>query len=356
MKRFIALLAALLIVLGTLTTGVASAKSDFVIKNGVLTKYTGMGGHIVIPEGVTEIAEYVFQFKPVTSLKLPSTLKIIGRHAFSLLDGSMSTVTIPASVTKIGEGAFRGNGGGSLKEINVEAGNKHFKSINGVLFSKNGKELLCYPSGKRDIFYKIPSKVQVIKAYSFGNSALQTVEIPSSVKTIEDYAFYVSRRLKELTIPSTVKSFSLHAVQACSALKKLVIRSCKTKVTALFYDLDNVPKLKIYAPADHPVKKLAKQMGIKFKAIKDEALIITGIKLNKTKATLKKGATLTVKIKAITPKTAAGQEVKWTTSDKKVATVDKNGKVTAKKKGTCVITCASKDDSTVKAEIKITVK
>ena len=47
MKRFIALLAALLIVLGTLTTGVASAKSDFVIKKGVLTKYTGIGGAVV---------------------------------------------------------------------------------------------------------------------------------------------------------------------------------------------------------------------------------------------------------------------------------------------------------------------
>ena len=355
MKRFIALLAALLIVLGTLTTGVASAKSDFVIKKGVLTKYTGIGGAVVIPKGVTEIAAGVFKFKDIDSLTLPSTLKVIGENAFNGVSG-LVTVKIPASVEKIGCGAFRGNTNGELQAILVEPGNKHFKSVDGVLFSKNGKELLCYPSGKRAASYTIPNKVQVIKELALANSVLQSVTIPSSVKTIERYAFYVSERLRELTIPSTVKTFHLNAVEYCTGLKKLTIKSTKTKVESSPYGVSGVPNLKIYAPADHPVKKIAKNCGIKFKSIVDEALIITGIKLNKTKATLKKGETLTVKVKEITPKTAAGQELKWTTSDKKVATVDKNGKIKAVKKGTCVITCTAKNNSKVKAEIKITVK
>ncbi len=84
--------------------------------------------------------------------------------------------------------------------------------------------------------------------------------------------------------------------------------------------------------------------------------LITKITLNKTKATLAKGKTLQLKVKAIKPADAFNQKVKWSTSNKKVATVDKNGKVKAIGKGSCVITCAATDGSGIKATCKITVK
>ena len=84
--------------------------------------------------------------------------------------------------------------------------------------------------------------------------------------------------------------------------------------------------------------------------------LVTKITLNKTKATIKKGDTLQLSVKKVTPTTAVNQKVKWTTSDKKVATVDKNGKVTAKGSGTCVITCTAQDGSGKTAKVKITVK
>ena len=37
-----------------------SNASDFVIENGVLKKYKGPGGNVVIPEGVTSIERGVF--------------------------------------------------------------------------------------------------------------------------------------------------------------------------------------------------------------------------------------------------------------------------------------------------------
>ncbi len=61
-----------------------SNASDFVIEN-VLTKYTGPGGDVVIPDGVTEI----------------------GKDAFSGCTG-LTSVTIPDSVTAIGKSAFSG--------------------------------------------------------------------------------------------------------------------------------------------------------------------------------------------------------------------------------------------------------
>lgn len=78
----------------------------------------------------------------------------------------------------------------------------------------------------------------------------------------------------------------------------------------------------------------------------------TKVKLNKTKATLKKGSTL--KLKATVTPSSSTDKLTWTSSNKKVATVDSKGKVTAKKKGTAVITV--KTTSGKKAACNITVK
>ena len=77
------------------------------------------------------------------------------------------------------------------------------------------------------------------------------------------------------------------------------------------------------------------------------------IKLSgKTKIKVGKQITLKVKIK---PSSAYNQTLKWSSSNKKIATVDQDGVVTAKKKGTVTIKCVSTDGSKVKAKIKIKV-
>ncbi len=83
---------------------------------------------------------------------------------------------------------------------------------------------------------------------------------------------------------------------------------------------------------------------------------VSGITLDKTKATIKKGESLTLNVKEIAPADALNKGVTWSSSDKKIATVNKNGKVTAVKAGTCVITCTAADGSKIEATCKITVK
>ena len=83
---------------------------------------------------------------------------------------------------------------------------------------------------------------------------------------------------------------------------------------------------------------------------------VTKITLNKTKATLKVKGTLQLKVKKFTPAYPLNTRVKWTTSDKKIATVDKNGKVRARKAGKVVITCTATDGSKKYATCKITVR
>lgn len=77
------------------------------------------------------------------------------------------------------------------------------------------------------------------------------------------------------------------------------------------------------------------------------------IKISKTKATMKAGKSVTLTV-TVKPKNVTDKTITWKSSNKKVATVDKNGKVTAKKKGTCTITAVTSNGK--KAKCKITVK
>ncbi len=77
------------------------------------------------------------------------------------------------------------------------------------------------------------------------------------------------------------------------------------------------------------------------------------ILLSDTSKTLKDGKSYTLGA-LVYPRTAK-QDVTWESSDEKIATVNQNGRVTAKKPGKAVITCRATDGSGVKARCKITV-
>ena len=69
--------------------------SDFLIENGVLKKYTGPGGDVVIPEGVIAIGNSAFSdCKSLTSVTIPDGVREINSYAFSGCT-SLAGVTIP---------------------------------------------------------------------------------------------------------------------------------------------------------------------------------------------------------------------------------------------------------------------
>ena len=87
---------------------------DFFIKNGVLVKYRGSDSHVTIPSSVTSIGESAFTFKEnenilenknLRSVTIPSSVTSIGRRAFYKCV-NLTSITIPSSVTSIGESAF----------------------------------------------------------------------------------------------------------------------------------------------------------------------------------------------------------------------------------------------------------
>ena len=82
-----------------------SNANDFVIENSVLKKYTGSGGDVVIPEGVTVIGEYSFGRSEVANVAIPDSVTEIGECAFAYCN-NLTTVTIPENVTVFGSSIF----------------------------------------------------------------------------------------------------------------------------------------------------------------------------------------------------------------------------------------------------------
>ena len=73
---------------------------------------------------------------------------------------------------------------------------------------------------------------------------------------------------------------------------------------------------------------------------------VSSVKLNKTSGTLEVGDTYTLKA-TVKPGDASNKSVKWSTSNKKVATISSSGKITAVGKGTATITCKTVDGNKV---------
>jgi len=165
---------------------------------------------IVIKEGVTSIGNGVFaECHSLVSVTLPNSLTTIDNYAFFYCN-YLQTITIPRGVTTIGESVF--DRCTDLMEINVDPQNTRFKSIAGVLYTKNGKKLLLYPDGYLDRHYVIPEGVTVISGGAFQWwSNIVDVTIPESVVVISSYAFDMCRDLKNIyflgDVPKGLKQF-----------------------------------------------------------------------------------------------------------------------------------------------------
>jgi len=153
---------------------------------------------ITIPPTVTNIGARAFESCFwLDSITIPNGVVSIGEMAFSSC-ASLNSVTIPESVTSIGRCAF--NGCSKFTSIDVDAGNTHYVSIDGVLFNYAKDTLIQYPAGNTRASYTIPHSVTNIEEFAFFNcSNLDFVSIPSSVNSIGDGAFYGCSELDSIT-------------------------------------------------------------------------------------------------------------------------------------------------------------
>ena len=205
-------------------------------KTVTITKYTGTESTVILPSTISSW--------PVTK---------IGEDA--LKDNTtITSVTIPASVTEIGSNAFAGctnltivNYAGDWSNLTIQSGNPAVQdAANAPLFDfeftpDNTAVIVTnykYNGAAADV--TIPSRYQgkpvtTIGHAAFFNSAVTSVTIPDSVTSISDEAFINCPKLTNISIPNSVTYIGFSAFSSCTSLKSITLPSSLSFISGALF-------------------------------------------------------------------------------------------------------------------------
>ena len=156
---------------------------------------------IVIPASVKSIGNFAFYLcQAMTNLTISNGVCSLGYSAFCACYNLLE-VNIPKSVKKIADRPFHCCY--RLENILVDAKNPEYKSIYGVLYTKDEKTLIQYPIGRKNISYTILPGVTTLAEHAFSTSYhLVSVTVPSSVKTLNGAFSHCYKLVELLGCPS----------------------------------------------------------------------------------------------------------------------------------------------------------
>ncbi len=251
------------------------------LEEGVFSGCSNLVGELVIPAGVKTIGKAAFQQceKLNGKLVLPEGLEYIGDFAFNKCTSfENTTIKIPASLKKMGEdydlngnnvgigSHFFYNFGANVRKFEafeVEEGNNNFVAIDGVLYTKDLKRLVCYPRNKKDKTYEIQEGVELLDQMSIAsNMTLSTLILSDSLIIKEqtypqftwendhllDYSLYNYNAIENIEVKDTNPNYkSNDGVLYTKDMKNLVyISSGRTKEVIIPDGVETINDNSIY--------------------------------------------------------------------------------------------------------------
>ena len=201
--------------------------------------------HYDIKEGTKVICDKAFsECTTLHNISIPNSVTHIGNSVFNWCK-TLQDINIPSSITDISINPFTG-----CTQLRLTSDNPHFKVINGLLISSDGILISCL---SKDTRISIPNSVTHIGDEAFrGCEALQNINIPNSVTHIGDSAFSWCLQLKNINIPNSVTHIGDSAFWDCSSLQNINIPNSVTHIgNYAFWDCSSLQSIHIPNSVTH---------------------------------------------------------------------------------------------------------
>ena len=240
----------------TLIGAIFDEQAGTLISYGIIFDDIDSLTSVTIPSSVTTIGYSAFgRCSGLTNITIPNGVTSIGGSAFERCSG-LTSITIPNSVTSIGEGAFSGCSGlTSITIPNTSIGEGAFAFCSSLTSVEIPNSVTSISDGAFGgctglTSMTIPNSVTSIGTDAFnGCSGLTNINIPNSVTSISDGAFEACSGLTSVTIPSSVVSIGNKAFYGCGSLTSV---TCEPTTPPSLGTTD-VFKGKIYVECDSVV-------------------------------------------------------------------------------------------------------
>lgn len=175
---------------------------------------------ITIPSTVKRIESEAFTYTSLTSITIPASVEYINPNAFG------------------GHFSFGSLNSEPLTTINVDGNNSYYSSdANGVLYNKNKSAIVRCPPATTMTSFTIPESVTSIGDYAFRDcSGINSITLPSNLTTIGNYAFSDCSSLQGLTLPNNLTTIGNLAFSYCSSLTSITLPSNLTTIGNSAFD------------------------------------------------------------------------------------------------------------------------
>lgn len=211
---------------------------------------------VTFANGITSVPFHMFEnCTTLETVNFASTITTLEDGAFENCTG-LKQITLPKNLVDIGMDTFRGCTG--LTSITIPK--TVVKANGGHSFEDTGIKVAVIENG-----------ATVVPCQLFAEcKTLTTVNMPQSIKKIEDYAFENCTGLTKLALPWYLEKIGYYAFNGCTNLKELTMYQNVKEINA--YAFKNVKGLKIRGKAKSTAQTFAKEQGYSFATCKIPAL------------------------------------------------------------------------------------
>ena len=197
-------------------------------------------GAVTLPQRTRHLAANAFAYcQNITGVTLPEGLESIGYWAF-VDNQHLNNVVIPSSVTHIAPGPFVNCP--ALVNLSIAEGNTHYYMDGMMIYSAGGDSLVSAHKSADSVFLPntlryvngfggnsnvkyvhVPDGVTTIGNEAFNGSSLQSIDLPSHLHFIDEWAFYYCTSLTRVSMPATLDTMGEGCFHSCSHLTSVVI-------------------------------------------------------------------------------------------------------------------------------------